>query len=130
MKVTEALNVIYRSLVAYIEDSAGRESLEAKEIDKAYSLVNSKVSKSIHIHDIGMVASVMAHEMFDKIYEHDNEGVMSVHSDISAWALEFHQEYEGKVVDWGDEDELKKLGFKKSQCWDEAIIEFVEGKLA
>ena len=43
MKVTKALNVIYRSLVAYIEDSAGRESLEAKEIDEAYSLVNSKL---------------------------------------------------------------------------------------
>ena len=129
MKTTKALNVIYRSLVAYVEDSAGTDSEEAKEIDKAYSLINSKVSKSIHIHDIGMVASVMAHEMFDKIYEHDNEGVMSVHSDISAWALEFHQEYEGKVVDWGDEDELKKLGFNKSQCWDEAIIEFVETKL-
>ena len=129
MKTTKALNVIYRSLVAYVEDSAGTDSEEAKEIDKAYSLINSKVSKSIHIHDIGMVASVMAHERFDKIYEHDNEGVMSVHSDISAWALEFHQEYEGKVVDWGDEDELKKLGFNKSQCWDEAIIEFVETKL-
>jgi hypothetical protein len=129
MKLHNAINIIYRSLVAYIEDSAGQGSEEAKEIDKAYSLVNSKVSKSIHIHDIGMVASVMAHEMFDKIYEHDNEGVMSVHSDISAWALEFHQEYEGKVVDWGDEDELKSLGFKNSQCWDEAIIEFVENKL-
>ena len=45
MKTTKALNVIYRSLVAYIEDSAGVGSSEAKQIDKAYSLVNSKVSK-------------------------------------------------------------------------------------
>ena len=44
MKVTKAINIIYRTLVAYIEDSAGAGSEEAKEIDKAYSLVNSKLS--------------------------------------------------------------------------------------
>lgn len=127
MEVTEALNVIYRSLVSYIEDSAGRESLEAKEIDKAYSLVNSGLS--VDIHDVGMIASIMAHEMFDKIFEKSSEGVMAVHDLISVWAKQFHKQYEGKIDDWGDEDELKKLGFKKSQCWDEAIIEFVERKI-
>ena len=42
MKLHNAMNIIYRSLVAYIEDSAGQGSEEAKEIDEAYSLVNSK----------------------------------------------------------------------------------------
>ena len=40
MKTTKALNVIYRALVSYVEDSAGKDSLEAKEIDEAYSTIN------------------------------------------------------------------------------------------
>ena len=127
MKTTKALNIIYRSLVAYIEDSAGKDSQEAKEIDEAYSLVNSELS--VDIHDVGMIASVMAHEMFDKIHEKSSEGVMAVHDLISVWAKQFHQKYEGNIDDWGDDEKLKELGFKKSGCWDEAIIEFVETKL-
>jgi hypothetical protein len=127
MNTTEAINIIYRSLVAYIEDSAGKDTDEAREIDEAYSLVNSQVS--IDIHDVGMIASVMAYEMFDKIHAQSSEGVMAVHDLISVWALQFHKLYEGKIKDWGDEDELKSAGFTNSQCWDDAIIEFVENKL-
>ena len=124
-KVAKALNVIYNSLVGYVEDSAGAGSREAKQIDKAYALVNSELS--IDIHDVGMIASVMSHEMFDRIYEKTDGGVMAVHDLISVWARQFHEKYEGKV-NWG-EDDYTKHGFTKSGCWDEAIIEFTERKI-
>jgi len=124
-KVAKALNVIYTSLVGYVEDSAGAGSREAKQIDKAYALVNSELS--IDIHDVGMIASVMSHEMFDEIYKNVDGGVMRVHDLISQWSLEFHKKYEGKV-NWGFDDETNH-GFVKSGCWDEAIIEFTERKI-
>lgn len=124
-QLNKALNTIYYSLVGYIEDSAGAESEEAKNIDEAFNIVNKEAC--VDTHDIGMIASVMAHEMFDKIHEQSSEGVMAVHDLISVWAKQFHEKFEGKL-NWGEGD-YKAFGFKKSGCWDEAIIEFVEQKL-
>tara|TARA_B110000908_G_C10058148_1_gene359328 strand:- start:75 stop:488 length:414 start_codon:yes stop_codon:yes gene_type:complete len=39
MKTKNALDIIYRSLVSYIEDSAGANTEEAKEIQKAYFVI-------------------------------------------------------------------------------------------
>jgi hypothetical protein len=39
MNKAEAIQIIHNSLVAYIEDSAGADSEEAKDIDKAWEII-------------------------------------------------------------------------------------------
>ena len=131
MEITKAINVIYRSLTAYIEDSAGACSQEAEEIDKAYNLVNKVVSKDlldVDAHDVGMIACIIASNLWDEAYEKTPDGSMNTYDLISQWAIEFHKTYEGHV-NWGEEDHLIEHGFTRSCCWDEAVMEFAQRKI-
>lgn len=186
MKKLEAISIIHNALVGYVEDSAGAESEEAKELDVAWNLLRGELANPTglslrfvnHVDeettesyptqdrghdnystlgvyfenedgtqkhlidldeeavkefkrpsswDVGMIASVIATNLWDEVYEYAPQGSMSAHDLISKWAIEFHNTYEGKV-DWGEVD-YNTLGFKNSGCWDEAIMEFAKQKL-
>ena len=77
--------------------------------------------------DIGMIASVLAYNMWDEIYNWVSGGSMDAHEIISKWAIEFNEKFEGKF-NWGEGD-YKSIGFEKSECWDEAVMEFAEQKM-
>ena len=81
----------------------------------------------VDAHDVGMVACIIAVNLWDEVYDKIPRGSMDSYELISTWAIEFHKLYEGKV-NWG-EDELKDFGFKNSGCWDEAVLEFAQNKL-
>jgi hypothetical protein len=47
MKAKKAINIIHTALTSYIEDSAGIDSEETKEIQKAYNKVVEELNKSM-----------------------------------------------------------------------------------
>ncbi len=50
MNKQEAIDTIQNALMGYIEDSAGRDTEEAKAIEKAWELLQKKPELSIEVH--------------------------------------------------------------------------------
>lgn len=50
MNNKKAKDIIYNALMGYVEDSAGAESEEAKEIQQAWEKLNEKPELSIEVH--------------------------------------------------------------------------------
>ena len=49
MKREEALQIVFNALSGYVEDCAGAESEEAKEIQQAWELINKKPELTIQV---------------------------------------------------------------------------------
>lgn len=50
MNKTEAQQIIYNALIAYVDDSAGRYSEEAKQLEKAWKLIkNPELTVRVHL---------------------------------------------------------------------------------
>lgn len=46
MNISEALEILEVSLIAYVDDCAGRETEEAKQIDKAFQTIKDKLAEN------------------------------------------------------------------------------------
>lgn len=49
MKTEEAKTIIYNALIAYVDDCAGRDTKEAKELDEAWKKLNEKPELTIRV---------------------------------------------------------------------------------
>ena len=86
--------------------------------------------------EVGMVASIMADHISEKLYKQmqDNgSGYIATHEQISEWAIEFVEKHEH--TNWEEllESEQKPLSKEMSRssiiCWDDCVIDFSYFKL-
>jgi len=87
MKRKEALHIISRSLVSYIEDSAGADSDEANEIQEAYDIISKpevvEAPKDNEIYP--MKCSVTGEVMHSGYYIEDEKRHIKNLKDVIAW---------------------------------------------
>lgn len=92
MEKKEALEIIRIALTGYVEDSAGAESQEAKDIDKAWEIINSvspTIMDDLNEISLGMVEELVQQKLIPDCQDTDDETEFEVQDIINKKLAEF-----------------------------------------
>lgn len=96
--------------------------------------MSKKLNKKEFAKEVGMVASIMADHVSEKLYtamQSKGSGYMATHEQIADWAVQFVEEHENTnwedLLDGNTKPKSKEVG--SIFCWDDAVIDFAFYKL-
>lgn len=98
--------------------------------------MKNKMNKKEYAKEVGMVASIMADFISEKLYkkmQENGQGYIATHEQISNFAMEFVDKHLKTnwedVLDTGTEPLSKEMKRGSLICWDDCVIDYAYYKL-